>query len=848
MLIDALILASIWLIFTLPFLIAGRTILPVDWHGVLPTGAYGYHGPRLPHFLSLDPDSASGLDLAGYKYVADSLRNGHIPFWNPYQHFGAEYLADAVTLVLYPFSLLHLILPREYWDLPQFLQFYCAALGLYLLAREFELKRMQAILCGACALASGYLQGFLCVTTLLSGMVWMPFVLLAIERSIRRDSIRPALIPGIIGTFLLGTSCNPGLAVILIFCLSIYAIFRVGMTRNWKALFKAIVPLAIGGLFSAPAVLPFLSNAMQFQNGLGSKRGEHVLSLMQLPALFLPYLYSPMKAEGAFGDPNVLSSSYWPLGWITPPVAFLAISGIAAAIKNRHRSMLVLSGIAIWLWLWCMSVPPFNAVSLIPVVWRLSTGYVMAPIHVITCLLAGYGVSYLSGASSDVWKVIMGFWAAFLGSLIAIAFLVYRNTAKPDSNWVLGSSAPVVLWAVIPMLVLWASVMVREQRRPRFLVLLALGAVIASGIAFFPSGADLGITFWLRVMPLAVFLAIAAVALAVWNHGQLRTVWAWALMILPLLSLNIASLMRYDAWPARYDPFVAPEFVKRLQQDPGAWRSYMTDLLMFPNYSSAFGISSVNILEAIVPYAGANFFGRFLEPYEPPTQIYGVAGRVPGTPLISPIQLVVDNKKYWDYVGVRYIVTSMYGPPLDPKTFELVLRDPPASLWRNNSAQPLLYVAPEAVRVADWQDGQNRFANAANLRRTAYVESGNASLCLNNPAYPAAAAADIADIRIEPNRVYASVNAYTGGTLVLVSNYADGWSARINGARTRVYRVNGAFQGACLAGPGKYQIIFEFEPSLWKLGLLCAGAGVFLLFLFAARSPRQSLKTGKSSE
>ena len=81
----------------------------------------------------------------------------------------------------------------------------------------------------------------------------------------------------------------------------------------------------------------------------------------------------------------------------------------------------------------------------------------------------------------------------------------------------------------------------------------------------------------------------------------------------------------------------------------------------------------------------------------------------------------------------------------------------------------------------------------------------------------------------------AAVNSTREATLVLVSNYADGWSARINGARTRVYRVNGAFQGACLAGPGRYQVIFEFEPPLWRLGLGCAAAGVLLLVLFRRR-------------
>jgi len=70
---------------------------------------------------------------------------------------------------------------------------------------------------------------------------------------------------------------------------------------------------------------------------------------------------------------------------------------------------------------------------------------------------------------------------------------------------------------------------------------------------------------------------------------------------------------------------------------------------------------------------------------------------------------------------------------------------------------------------------------------------------------------------------------------VLVSNYARGWSARVNGTRQDVYRVNGAFQGTCIAGPGKYQVVFEFTPSMWYPGLACAAVGLLLLILVGRR-------------
>lgn len=847
-LIDLAILASIWLIFTLPFLIAGRTILPLDWHGVIPSGPFGYPRPRLPHFYSLDADTAVGLDLAGFKYFADSLRNGHLPFWNPYQHFGLQYLGEGGTLVLYPFNLLHLILPRAYWDFPQYFQLYCAALGLYLLAREFGISRPHAVLGGTCTFAAGYLQGYLCVTTLMSGMVWMPLVLLAVERAIRTNSIRQTLAPGVTGVFLLSTSCNAGLGIIIVAAISVYAIARSGMSRRWRALAKAAVPLAIGGLCSAPVLLPFLTNAAQFHSALAPRGADNPLRLLQLPALFLPYLYSPMRTSGAFGDPNALDGSYWPLAWVPPPLALLAISGVVLAFKNRHGPMIVLSSIAAWLGLWAMAVPPFNAVSFVPILWRLSTGYVMGPIQSILCLLAAYGVSCLGAETPRVWKLIIGVWAAFLCALLAIASIVYRHAAKPDIDWVMGSSVPAILWAVIPALVLWGSMLVAKERRRWAVFFVSLAAVIASGVAFFPSGANLSVTVWLRLVPFSIFLLVAAVTMISLHAKRLDRAGGWALVIIPLLAMNTDTVLRRPAWPTRYDPFTAPSFVTYLQQHAADWRSYMTDLFVFPNFSSAFGIPSVNVLGAILPYGGIHFFGRFLQPFEVPVQVYGVAGRVPGTSQPSPVAVVIKNKRYWDYVGVRYIVASMYSHAPDPQVFELALRDPPALVWRNVGAQPIVYLAPEASRVTDWKEAQDRFASATDLRRTAFLEAGPASVCPSNPAYPnTAVAADVSGIRVELNRIYAVVDAHTSGALVLVSNYAAGWSARINGVTTNVYRANGAFQAACLARPGQYQVVFEFEPPLWRLGLSSAAIGIFLLFLFARRYPSRSAAPSQPS-
>ena len=81
----------------------------------------------------------------------------------------------------------------------------------------------------------------------------------------------------------------------------------------------------------------------------------------------------------------------------------------------------------------------------------------------------------------------------------------------------------------------------------------------------------------------------------------------------------------------------------------------------------------------------------------------------------------------------------------------------------------------------------------------------------------------------------ADVDAKTAGTLMLVSNYSPGWSARINGSPAKVYRANGSFQGACLAAPGRYQVEFSFEPPLWRAGLASSAVGWLILLTWVIR-------------
>jgi uncharacterized membrane protein YfhO len=51
--------------------------------------------------------------------------------------------------------------------------------------------------------------------------------------------------------------------------------------------------------------------------------------------------------------------------------------------------------------------------------------------------------------------------------------------------------------------------------------------------------------------------------------------------------------------------------------------------------------------------------------------------------------------------------------------------------------------------------------------------------------------------------------------LILADTHYPGWRATLDGAETRIIRVNGAFMGVWLPA-GEHELLLEFSPTLWK--------------------------------
>ncbi len=117
----------------------------------------------------------------------ESFWRGELPLWNPYNYCGIPFLAQWNTMVLYPASLIYVLLPLT-WSLP----FFCVAhlwwggLGMYYLAHNWTKHRLASALAGVIFSFNGLSLNFLMWPSHIATFAWLPWVLWLVPEGWRR--------------------------------------------------------------------------------------------------------------------------------------------------------------------------------------------------------------------------------------------------------------------------------------------------------------------------------------------------------------------------------------------------------------------------------------------------------------------------------------------------------------------------------------------------------------------------------------------------------------------------------------------------------------------------------------
>jgi len=743
---------------------------------------------------ALDPANRAVIpegDFSGQYYplqmfAARELAAGRLPAWDQYINAGQPGLADIQTGFFYPLNLLpNLVLAL--FGLPfnmgiltaqVVVHFSLASLFTYLfvrhLARRAGARLVAARFAGAVAALSftyaGYLTAFpVQQVTILETAVWLPLVLLFLDRAFHHDRPLPQVILAGVALACALLAGHPQTAMYVAYAAVAYGLFLTWSTcvshhesraPNHRSrvsdcllrfAYLVLLPLAIGVALAAIQLAPTLTFiARSTRAGLDYEAVAWGFPLAEITHLLYP---------GYFGG----SPQY--VGILSPILA------VAALFVTRARRQVIF-----WL--------AFGATAFL-----LAFGGHAFLYNVAYLLAPGFG------AVRNQERIIYLFSFA-VGVLAGYGALTLVQPLPPPVRRGFRRFVCSLAWLFafsVPLTALWYFGYLQGQQQ-------GVEVNLFEGV--------------LRHHALLLFILGGSAALfALRLTGKVKRGWLMALT-LGLIWLNLFTVnwrfnqtepstaaggpvLSADQSSNVVGPFPETGLVQYLKQQPGPARISSAGLL--PGGASA-GI------------------------------IYELEDITGNTPLrleaFQQFEDRVDSWRRWQLLNVGHILSRR---DLDGPGLERVYEEGEVKAYRVGDPLPRAWVV-HSTEIGD-ADITFDLLNAGDFdpRRTAVLSPEDRALALPPGGGPGEAARVT---ETAPGRLVLDVSAGARGLLVVSQPFYPGWRASVNGERVPIHRVNALLQGIPLeAGNHRVELRFHLSPlpAIVTLAILIVCIAVLIL-------------------
>lgn len=364
------------------------------------------------------------IQLFPWKYlVYESLRNGLIPFWNPFQLMGLPFMAGMKPGIFYPLNIFTIFSLPQFWNLLLFSQIFLALTFSYLLARDFKLSFFASLLTSFAFSLNTLMIGLLEFGSDGHALIWVPLAVFCAKRFIdRKDGIYLLLLSLTLATSIFaGQLQYTGYILIL---LSAFIIFY-GYTQRTKqsTYILLFIGLILGVGISLIQLIPSLELfSYSIRNSSTLKLfSEDLMQVRELARLFAPDL---------FGNPNTkdLTISYIETGGYFGVVPlFFAFYAIFLFFKNKFvRFFTVIFFFSALLSL--DKIGPILYLLKIPLITSGSGSRIFSLAFFSGSFLSGFGLDYFIKDKNrkNKIKALIIFSITFLLSMLFI-FPTVRN-------------------------------------------------------------------------------------------------------------------------------------------------------------------------------------------------------------------------------------------------------------------------------------------------------------------------------------------------------------------------------------------------------------------------------------
>ena len=180
---------------------------------------------------------------------------------------------------------------------------------------------------------------------------------------------------------------------------------------------------------------------------------------------------------------------------------------------------------------------------------------------------------------------------------------------------------------------------------------------------------------------------------------------------------------------------------------------------------------------------------------------------------------------------------SRLGAPLDLNSGRFAWQEIPQARARAFLVHAVVAAADEARSQTLWKE----LSVSGGLKDRVIVEGWRGAEKVGEPG----GGESVAWIEDALSRVHLKVCAPTGGVLVLLDTYAEGWRAEVDGTAARIYPADLAFRAVPLS-PGTHDVAFRYAPRALQAGEFLFAAGWLSVALLAALRWRR--RGGESPE
>ena len=421
-------------LFFKPFLLEGKLPIPGDtivgmYHPWRDFYAKDYpNGIPFKNFLITDPVRQQ---YVWRNLAVEAIKNGQWPLWNPYNFSGVPLLANFQSAPFYPLNILFFILPFNLsWGILILLEPLLAGIFIYFYLRNLRLNYLACLLGSLSFSFSGFFIAWLEWGTVLHAALWLPLILLSIDKIVLNVKNKNLLIWGSIFVFSLISSFFAGHLQIF-FYIGVFSILYLIIRwwqygRNFKILFLFSIFYFLFSIATSTQWLPTLE-FIKFS----AREIEQVG--WQSPGWFIPWQnLIQFLVPDFFGNPA--TGNYWGEWNYAEFVGYLGILPLIfsflAILWRRDKKTLFFGSIGLVSLIFALPTP----LAKLPYQWQLPLISTSQPTRLLFivdfCLsvLAALGLDWFiktlnnSNHFKKIIKVILIFGIVFLGLWLFVLF------------------------------------------------------------------------------------------------------------------------------------------------------------------------------------------------------------------------------------------------------------------------------------------------------------------------------------------------------------------------------------------------------------------------------------------